>query len=44
VLAGEGWVQVAERVLKDGRRWKELRALNGGEGRTLHPGDVLQLP
>jgi peptidoglycan hydrolase-like protein with peptidoglycan-binding domain len=44
VQAGEGWVQVAERVFGDHRRAKEIQALNGGPGRTLQPGDVLQLP
>jgi hypothetical protein len=43
VLRGEGWVQVAERVLRDGRRFVELQALNGGD-RMLHPGDVLLVP
>jgi cell wall-associated NlpC family hydrolase len=44
VQAGEGWVQVAERVFGDHRRAKDIQALNGGPTRKLHPGDVLQLP
>jgi hypothetical protein len=44
VQPGEGWVQVAERVFGDHRRAAEIRDLNGGPTRTLHPGDVLQLP
>ncbi len=44
VLAGEGWSQVAARALGNGARWREIRALNGGEARVLHPGDQVLLP
>jgi nucleoid-associated protein YgaU len=44
VRQGEGWWQIAEQALGEGARWVELAALNGGESRVLHPGDVLHLP
>jgi hypothetical protein len=44
VLAGEGWSQIASRVLGDAARWPEIRALNGGPARVLHPGEQILLP
>jgi hypothetical protein len=44
VLSGEGWIAVARRALNDETRWREIRRLNGGKSRTLHPGDRLLLP
>lgn len=41
---GDGWWQVAERAFENGARWAEVAAINGGEDRVLHPGDVLNLP
>ncbi len=43
-LPGEGWISIAARALGDSKRWRELAAVNGGEDRVLHPGDVLTLP
>lgn len=43
VRAGEGWIAIARRTI-GADRWRELRDLNGGPNRVLHPGDVLQLP
>jgi hypothetical protein len=43
VRAGEGWYQVAERVLGKGSRFTELQELNGGD-RTIYPGEHLVLP
>ena len=42
VLAGEGWMAIARRTLRDEKRWREISALNGGL--TLHPGDEVVLP
>jgi hypothetical protein len=42
VLAGEGWMAIARRALRDESRWRELSALNGG--RNLNPGDEVLLP
>jgi hypothetical protein len=42
VLRGEGWIAIARRALKDEKRWREIRDLNGD--RPLHPGDEVLLP
>jgi hypothetical protein len=44
VRPGEGWMAIARRTLEDEARWREIRALNGGEDRVLHPGDRILLP
>ncbi|WP_373068167.1 hypothetical protein [Gemmatimonas sp.] len=44
VRTGEGWWQLSARTLGTGARWKEIAALNGGERRTLQPGDTVRLP
>jgi hypothetical protein len=44
VERGDSWWALAERTLGSGARWVELAAINGGESRQLHPGDVLVLP
>jgi hypothetical protein len=35
---------IARRALEDETRWREIRALNGGEDRVLQPGDRVLLP
>lgn len=45
VQPGEGFWIIAEKVLGDAGRWRELAKYNGlSEGHTLHPGDVLKIP
>jgi GH25 family lysozyme M1 (1,4-beta-N-acetylmuramidase) len=44
VQPGDGWIRIAKRAFGSDARWREIRALNGGEARVLHPGDVLTLP
>jgi GH25 family lysozyme M1 (1,4-beta-N-acetylmuramidase) len=44
VQPGDGWIRIAKRAMGSDARWRELAALNGGEDRVLHPGDVLTLP
>lgn len=45
VQAGEGFWVIADKVLGDSGRWRELAAYNGlAEGHVLHPGDVLKIP
>ena len=44
VRAGEGWWQLAERVLDDGARWQDIASLNGGPDRVLQPDDTVILP
>jgi hypothetical protein len=44
VRPGEGWMAIARRALEDETRWREIRALNGGEDRVLQPGDRVLLP
>jgi hypothetical protein len=41
VEAGDGWIAIGHRA---GCDWKELASVNGGERRTLQPGDQLFLP
>lgn len=40
----DGWMAIAARELGDPHRWKELRDLNGGPTRVLHPGEIIVLP
>jgi hypothetical protein len=42
VLAGEGWMAIARRALRDEKRWRELSELNAG--RALHAGAEVLLP
>lgn len=45
VLSGEGWWQIAAKVLKDGTRMHELAALNGKTvGDIIYTGQILKLP
>jgi GH25 family lysozyme M1 (1,4-beta-N-acetylmuramidase) len=44
VERGDGWIRIAKRAFGSDARWREIRALNGGEARVLQPGDVLTLP
>ena len=43
VRAGEGWMAIARRTIGE-NRWQEIRDLNGGPDRVLHPGDEITLP
>lgn len=44
VRPGEGWIKIAKRTLGSAARWPEIAKLNGGEGRELHPNDIVLLP
>jgi LysM repeat protein len=45
VKAGDSWWSIATNTIGDpANNWKKLADLNGGEGRILQPGQVLQLP
>lgn len=45
VQAGEGFWVIADKVMGDSGRWRELAAYNGlAEDHVLHPGDILRIP
>jgi len=45
VQPGDGFWVIADKVLGNAGRWRELAAYNGlSEDHTLHPGDVLKIP
>ena len=44
VKSGDSWARIAGIVYNDQRRLIDLANANGGTGRVLHPGEVIELP
>ena len=43
VVAGDSYWSIAQKLLKNGSRYKEIQKLNGNKA-VIHPGDVLIIP
>ncbi len=43
VLPGDSYWGIAQKLLKNGSRYKEIQKLNGNKA-VIHPGDVLKIP
>lgn len=43
VVAGDSYWSIAQKLLKNGSRYKEIQKLNGNKA-VIHPGDVLKIP